>query len=267
MNIAFSAIVLLLALFPGIVFRFAYLKSNSIRRSINTGVVSEIVLMLVVSLFLHWVCIPLAEWLSGKTFLFEQFYALVAPAGPGVLDLGLISASINPFFAYILLVSALAFLLANVVRYLVHRYHPDRDFKFFRANTDWDKLFTGYHLDPADRAKIDKVAISVAVVIGGERLLYKGYLSGYSINDPHGADHLMLSLVYRRRFEDDLGPQRNYASVSGSRPAADGRYYKVPGDYFIIPFANIENFNVTYLMLTELVEEVGEAAGAIDSGV
>ena len=258
MNIAFSAIVLLLALLPGVVFRYAYLKSNSIRRSINTGVASEVALILLVALLLHWVCIPLFEFLFDKTFRFDQFYALIAPAGANVLDLELVSASVRPFIGYSMLTSLIAFGLAKGARYLVLRFNLNKAFKILRVNNEWDRYFTGYNLSEADRKKIDKVAISVVVVVGGERLLYKGYLESYSLNDPHGVDQVTLSRVYRRRLQDDE-PREGESGVS---PAADRRYYRIPGDYFMIPFAKIENFNITYLA----VEKLGEAAGAVDVG-
>ncbi|NJC27071.1 hypothetical protein [Neolewinella antarctica] len=271
MNIAFGALVLLIALLPGIVFRFSYLKSNSIRKSINSGLLSEAIFILIPALLVHLVCTPLAESWSGRPFEFDQFFYLIVPPGKdGLLDLQLIENSLSPFFLYILLATCFAFGVAKAVRYVVVYYDLDSRFKFLRIYNEWDRYFTGHALSQKDRKKVDFVYVDVVVTIGGSRMLYKGTLDSYTLNDAHSIDQLTLSQVYRRRLDDD-GFELDRATGESPSPATSKRYYQMPGNYFIIPFASVQNFNITYIMLEEIAEEealpetvpaVGTDAGA-----
>ncbi|MEM9931573.1 MAG: hypothetical protein AAF840_17335 [Bacteroidota bacterium] len=89
-------------------------------------------------------------------------------------------------------------------------------------------------------------------------------LDNYSLNKDQGIDRLFISDVYRRDFSKDAPrPQRGRPgnptfSVNVASPEKDfdmDRYYRMPGNYLVIPFGQIRNLNIIYTRLEEVTEE------------
>lgn len=251
MNIAFSALLLLLTLLPGIAFRFSYLKSNSIRKSLDSSLLNEAVFVVIPALLLHLIGVWALELTTSYSFHFDQFYYLLVPSkGGDNLDLNLIGDSIYIFTTYIALVSISAIIIASLIRKIVVKRGWDQAYKVLRVYNEWDLYFTGAVLDEETRATIDYVQVDVAVSIGGSSILYTGVLESYTLNDEQSIDQLTMSQVFRRELSDD----RNAGGdVRGAAGALDGkgRYYEMPGNYFILPFENVQNFNITYIQLSD----------------
>lgn len=61
MSFAFGALLIVLLLLPGISFRYAYIRSNSLRRSLDFSLLSEAIITLLLALLLHGA----GRWIAG----------------------------------------------------------------------------------------------------------------------------------------------------------------------------------------------------------
>lgn len=240
MSIAFGAIIFLLLFLPGILFRFTYLKSNSLRGNISTGVLSEIVFVVVPGLIFHVFGVIFVERGLGREVNFDQlYYLLVPPRAEGLLSLEEIEIGINGFLLYIFVLSAITGFFGYLARMIVLKLKLDHKFPFFRVYNELYRYFMGYVLPRKLRKKVAFIQIDVVTIVGGQIVLYKGMLENYTFNEKQGVDQLTLYNVFRRSFQDDRKALENEKTHLS-------KYYEMPGDYFLITFDQVQNFNVTY---------------------
>ena len=71
-------------------------------------------------------------------------------------------------------------------------------------------------------------------------VLYCGLLDEFYLSED-GVDRICLYEVYCRRFDQDIKDSERMPNKS-----FDERYYKMPGDLFVIPYSQIRNLNLTY---------------------
>ncbi|MEM9260129.1 MAG: hypothetical protein AAGA62_10820, partial [Bacteroidota bacterium] len=84
-----------------------------------------------------------------------------------------------------------------------------------------------------------------------------------------GIDRLFLSDVYRRNFSQDVAEKppgkrkKPHYSVNEVTVAKDfdERYYRMPGNYLVIPFGEIRNLNIIYTRLEEVPPESSTIGG------
>ncbi|MEL7160372.1 MAG: DUF6338 family protein [Bacteroidota bacterium] len=265
MSLAFGALLAAVLLLPGIVFRYLYIRSDGLRKSIDLSLLNEAVFILSVSLILHLV----GRWLTKVIFQqrasLEEIYNLLT--GKNTPDFAVIDAGFSWFVLYILILCLVAALLALGLQKLVSRMGWDERFKILRIYNDWDKYFSGAILRQKTGEDFDFVQVDVLVGTSEGDVLYSGILENYSLNKDQGIDRLFLSEVYRRDFvEDKEAKSRGTVemktvmgySVWETSPAKnkefDRRYYRMPGNYFVIPFGEIRNLNIIYTKIEELPE-------------
>ena len=246
MNIALGALLLFLLLFPGILLRTAYLNGPYSRKNIQTSLVDELILSLLPSFLLQGLGYLLAEYVFGYTIRLEALYQVIIGANNPAYrpDFDLIEKSLGPFFGYNLLLMLLAFTVGKLARLLVEQTHLDILFHSLRYNNDWYYLLTGRVMNKAGwTQKTDSVKyvfVDVLVEAKDGNVLYCGFLDKYYLSKD-GLDRICLSEVYRRKFDKDVTDDQRPDSKSD-----DERYYKMPGDLFVIPYSQIRNLNLTY---------------------
>ena len=100
MNIAFGALLIFLLLFPGIIFRIAYLEGPYSRRVIQSSLVDELVLSLIPAFFLQFVGYLLVEKTSIFSYGVDErtFYYLLT--GQQGIDFAIVERGIPRFFTY-----------------------------------------------------------------------------------------------------------------------------------------------------------------------
>jgi hypothetical protein len=146
----------------------------------------------------------------------------------------------------------LAFTVGKLARFLVEKTHLDIPLHSLRYNNDWYYLLTGRMMNKAGwKSKsnpVKYVFVDVLTETKEGNVLYCGFLESYYLSKD-GLDRICLSEVYRRRFNEDLKQDERPESKSD-----DERYYKMPGDLFVIPYSQIRNLNLTYYGPVEVVE-------------
>jgi len=224
LNLAFGALLAAILLLPGIVFRYIYIRSDALRKSIDLSLLSEAVFILVPSLGMHVLGLLFTKHLLGWQRDLETIYLLIT-GGDTKDTFSVVEDGFIYFVIYMLVLSLLAGFAGKFARKLAVWRGWDERYKFLRIYNDWDKYFSGHVLPPAERKKIN---------------------------------------VYRRKFAEDLASTKKEQPVTPPGYPTyrvkdfDSRYYALPGAYFVIPFGEIRNLNIIY----NTIEEVQQGAAA-----
>lgn len=256
MNLAFGALLLFLLLFPGILLRISYLNGPYSRKNIQSSLVDELILSLIPALILQAVGYGLVNAFSSYHIRLEVLYQLiVGVSGPQYKpDFALIERSLSPFLGYHFLLFVIAVLAGKAARWLVKRYDLDIRFHSLRFNNDWYYLLSGRLLDfpgrPGQASAVSLIFVDALVEVKDGSYLYSGLLEEFFLSKD-GLDRICLSQVYRRKLSDDASDRvpSELESAEDEGPtgkAFDQRYYEMPGDLFVIPYAQIRNLNLSY---------------------
>lgn len=253
MNLAFGALFSFILLFPGFIFRSAYLGGPYARRTIASSLVDELIWSLAPAFILQSVGYLFVEKLTTLDVNELAIYQLVTAQSS--LDKSILGEGIPRFFGYQLAISLLATLLGGGSNWLVKNYKLDCRYYFLRVNNDWYYLLTGRILDFPDMAgNSDEVsAVHIDVIIDAQACsyLYTGVLATFYLSREQGLDRIYLKNVYRRKLSDDV-----VRATSPPTPdrAFDDRYYQMPGDLFVISYSSIKTINVSYVSIQEADE-------------
>lgn len=138
-------------------------------------------------------------------------------------------------FGYVLLMTAIAFVLAQISWYIVRIFKLDRRITLLRFSNYWHYYFKGEIRDFKDfQGRIKgKVLLVYADILtkndGNLNILYSGLLTQYTISKAtHSLENIYLTDVSRfgntaKKFKD------------------------IPGDCMIIPYLNVININLRYV--------------------
>lgn len=129
------------------------------------------------------------------------------------------------------------------LRQLVEQTGLDIRMYPLRFNNDWHYVLSGRNLNTDDTGPVQEVkAVYVDVLVETKEgsVLYCGLLDEFYLSED-GVDRICLYEVYRRRFDQDIKDSERMPNKS-----FDERYYKMPGDLFVIPYSQIRNLNLTY---------------------
>ena len=241
MSFAFGALLIVLLLLPGITFRYAYIRSNSIRRSLDFSLLSEAIIMLLLALLLHGLGTWVAGWFGVNTDL-RILYLFATGGDLAVTDFAYLEAGYATFVGYILLLCGLASTLGYLTQQWVVTSSLDERYKVLRTLNDWDRYFTGYALSPEQRKKLNFIQVDLLVAgSGGEAVVYSGVLVNYSLNPAQGIDQIFLSRAIRRINSDH----------SATPTDSMKQKYQLPGDCLVVPFSQVRNLNIVYHFVQE----------------
>lgn len=252
MNIAFGALLIFLLLFPGIILRIAYLEGPYSRRIIQSSLVDELILSLVPAFILQFLGYLIIEQLPIFPYGVDEktFYLLLT--GQQGVDFGQIESGISHFFAYQFTVFLLAFGLGKLLRFVVLRQGWDILYPSLSVFNDWYYLLKG---KLATDVNLPIVAVYADALVETKEgsYLYCGLIKDFFLSKDNGLDRVYFEEVYRRKLDKDLKAEAE--KETSTAKWLDDRYYSMPGEFFIIPYAQIKNLNVRYLYLVEEANE------------
>ncbi len=250
MNLAFGALFSFILLFPGFLFRNAYLGGPYARRTVASSLVDELVWSLAPAFVLQVLGYLFVEYVTPFDVNEIALYQLTTAQSS--LDKTILEQGIPGFFGYELSISLLAVSLGKWLNQGVKRYKLDCRYYFLRVDNDWFYLLTGRILDFPDMTGSgdDVSAVHVDVVIEAKECsyLYTGVLATFYLSREQGLDRIYLKNVYRRKLADDL----LITDAPLTNKAVDTRYYSMPGDLFVISYASIKTINVSYITMQEV---------------
>lgn len=252
MNIAVGALILLLLIFPGILFRYAYLSGPYSRKNFQSSISDEVVLSLIPAFLIQTVAYFVFEHLlrinidvSLLIRLVSQLSLITTP------EFIIIEKSILLFSLYNILTCLFGFFSGKLFRGMVAKYNWDIKYHSLRFNNEWYYLLSGRILDFPNNnrisQKIDLVRIDALCESQGNSIIYSGILREFYLSKNDGLDRIHLSNVYRRKLNDD-SPLEITAPIEKE---FDDRYYKMPGDIFVIPYQQVKNINISYYIIEE----------------
>lgn len=262
MNFAFPALLIVLLILPGILFRYSYARGwwGDTSPTSFRAVSEDLAYSAVFAVGLHFVGLAIASCF-GYEANFRALLALLAGNfGPGGEEYERTFASvaahpiaITAYFTSLSVSAAAGGLLAHS---LVRVLGLDRRFRLLRFRNEWHYILTGEvttfpdnSLWPHDPAAEVDVFLSAVVSHGKDSYLYWGLLSGWSLDSRGELDALHLRFAHRRLLEQDKSAGEGGNTLA--RVFSSGRYYEINGDLLVLRYSEITTVNLEYFSLIE----------------
>jgi hypothetical protein len=249
MNVAFPALFLFLVVLPGFLFR-QFFQRNEVRNFDHTPFSAAVLKALLCAAAFNLFG-GLVAYASGYEIRLGDVIRLLVGGASALKDLEarLDWFNMHPItgVGYFALVNAAALISAFTWRAIVQQYELDRQgnwfSKFVRSDAPWYYLFSG--LDHPKEDAIDGALIAAVVEFKEGSFLYTGILDDYEVNAEGQLDRIMLVQAQRRKLEDD----RHFDPAIEQFVDRQSRFYPIAGDVFVLRYAEVKTFNVTYLSL------------------
>lgn len=258
MNLAFPALLVLLLVLPGLIFRYSYARgdwgwSNPISfRSVS----DELAYGVVLAVGLHCLWASLTGWF-GYAIDFGAVLALLLGnfgQGPTMYERAVASATRYPgaIATYFLTLCTGGWLLGNRLHWAVRITRMDRRTRVLRFKNEWYYLLSGevlsfHDTDDAER-DVSGVYLSAVVDHAKASYLYRGIVADWTFDKDGQLDTISLRLAHRRLLESDL--RQDEPREPGVEVKPDSRYYDIHGDRLILRYSQLKTLNLDYFRLT-----------------
>lgn len=249
MNFALGVVIVLFLITPGFLFRSASLTGPYSKRFFRQSATDEIFYSLVPAFFFQLTGAALASFWYDIDY--RSLYFLITGSARGsdsLIHFPRVRSSLFLFLVYNLSLLVLAYGAGKGFRELINHFHLDIHRDSLRLNNEWYYMLTGRILDTKEdryaSKKIRYIQVDVMIDEGSETWLYCGILNEFYLSQQDGLDRIVLYYVFRRKIDQDLSlTERLNPPLDKSE---DERYYRMPGDYLIVPYHTILNMNITY---------------------
>ena len=257
MNIAFTSLVIVLFLLPGIVSLRAYFSGvfsdEFVERLDKLSVAQLVVRAILPSLSLHYLGLQISGAMDWGTIDFEQLISLLIGrkedsfATPFSENLSIWQGRI---VLYNLVVNAVAFILGSAARIVVRSYRWDRKYQLFRYANEWHYLLSGEileiqkQIEGAAQDHVDLRYVTAMVDVNDQTMIITGILENYKLSRDKGVRYLTLSEARRRPLSWDAKPEQEGYEA----------FYQLPGNYLVIPFQEIKNLHIEYIQLNKIAQ-------------
>jgi hypothetical protein len=253
MNIALGAVILLLLVSPGYFFLSALHSGNYSRLNFSTSITNQIFISLIPNLIIHALGLKVTSLLYPADL--EILYKLMSGVKElNANDFTIISASLLPFSFYVIATNIIGAILGKLTKEGILKNGLDMKFEALRIHNEWYYLLYGKVLDfegPNRSEEIDYIQIDALVQVGDKKIIYKGFLDRFYLDNDKGLDRIVLYFVYRRFLESDsYGLRSEKEDLFNYNKETKQRYYEMPGDYLVIPYNKIINMNISYKEIT-----------------
>ena len=173
MNLALGFLIIFIIAIPGIVFRITYLSSPYSKRNINTTTIDEIFNSLIPAFIFHSIFILMLEG-HGYQVDFQFIFNLLT-GNNTAKNIDELNNYLAGFLIYMLLVTAVNFFSALLLRRLVLKYKWYKSLPFLGIYNKWY-----YKLKPPSEGE-EKVSVWLDVLVEtrNETLLYRGLPDGF----------------------------------------------------------------------------------------
>ena len=256
MNWAFSAVLFILFVFPGLTFRIAYLSSPYGKRKLATSIADEAVFAILPAFFiqivLRWFCNTFLSSFSG--WLISPSIALrlinLEKADPTILTN--VDGYFSLFVLHLLIAVTVGVLLGWSSMKIVRRYKLDSKLPWLRTENKWYYTFN-------IGGKNIFTFIDALVKTSEGEMIYTGIVRDFDPGPSDSLEGIYVDNVKRRLLKNDAavlpaGSEHTREEPSGSVSADTDNgenYYSIPGEYFYISFKNIVNLNIQGFKLAE----------------
>lgn len=287
MNIAFSAVLIVLVIYPGILLRVVYVKgvalfmpfglksnaegaSNSgLRRYANKnkfrflrqGVWEQIIASILPAFFIHGLALGLTSWLGREpdpVIIYKVLTSQVLEQP----EIKIVTASLPWFTSYFLITLLIPVVVATVLRFVVFQYNLDQRFDLLKFSNEWYYLLSGRVLQRSSNpipsvdteTEADLILIHALVETKEQSVVYNGFLWEYELTETNdGLDRIVLFEVSRRDMAKLILPLDTDDTAKRELfELTESR--EIDEDLLILPFTQIKNLTITYVDLRRLTE-------------
>ncbi len=251
MNVALGAVFILYLLSPGFAIRYAFLKGPYSRQNFKPSFSDELFWSIIPAFIIH-LCglIILDKWFHIQPPLDTLYYLMTNVPHDNETVFDNIRAGMPVFLNY----SAITLLIAGMIGFLARKFvismKWDQKFSMFKINNEWYYLLTGKILEGEQKEWVDFVQIDALVKTSEGDFIYCGILENFILTQEGGLDRLYMANVYRRKLKNDVKEHLNDQSITNKK--FDDRYYNMPGQFFILPYKDVINMNISYYKITEV---------------
>lgn len=272
MDFALGTFLLLILLAPGAIFRISYLKSDSLKYTIDTSLIGEFLYIIIISFLFHIlgffiliVPFSLIAWANDliNGILFFLVEGVEISEESQLLITEVIGVLII-FLIYSLIIIYLASVFGKNLREYVIRRNLDFKYPFLKVSNHWYYLFSGREVKYNTRMDFDLIQIDALVPTNEGDILYSGILHSYFL-DRYKLDKIYLKYVFRRWMEKtEETNEYDYKETSLENEESlqlrnlrqfedqfDERFSKVAGNFLVLTYSAIKNINVSYVIIEE----------------
>ena len=254
MNFAFSSLLILLILVPGLIFFRFYYSEEFSKEYFKTSPFEVISTSLIPSVVFHLIGGAVSSWTTGYSIDLQTVGFLLIGTNESALikdSITNIQDNVYLIVKYNLLLWGFAGIAGKASRTIIRRSGLDRKQKLFRFRNRWHYILTGELLQfprvPMEETDLPDFTFIDALVETQEgTIIYKGILADYDLTGSgDGLETIYLIHVERRYLSKDRGDWRyRYRNKKIT-------YYEMPGELFILKYDEIVNLNVTYYALQD----------------
>jgi len=260
MSIALVTILFFVFLFPGIFFTRFYYTEEFSKQYFKSSYYELLLSTLLPSIIIHIAGLYLADNCLGYKLDLKSVLILLL----GIDDINeksiaieSIQSSVKNIVLYNLVVWVLSGFLGYSFKKIIRKFKIDRKHKLFRFHNEWHYLITGEILDfpkiDGEASKIDFVSVDAVIDTDAGTFIYSGIIQDYLLSKQGGLELIYLTEVNRRLINDD--PQNDTFDNLEDENESDDRLYFMPGDFFVLPYKEIKNINITYYEIEEVENE------------
>lgn len=241
MNLALSSIIIILFLFPGFVSFRAYYSNKFSSRNFKAEFSQLVLSILLPAIIIHVLFILIIRKLN-LTYQPNLKYIGLLLTCDDAKEIKEIFSNISNNIKYILIyqISITLFAAASGIsmRFLIRILRLDRYFTLLRYPNRWHYILTGELLNvhsiisfSKKQKKVKFKFIDILTETNNKTILYSGILHNYLLTkDDIGVEYIKLIYAQKKEFST--------TDSNDKKP--------IRGNYFIIPFKNVKNINITY---------------------
>ena len=244
MNLALSAILLIILLLPGGIAIKAYYTSVIEKKSSIAVPLNDLLIKgIVISFMLHSTAICIIHLFNFEIKL-DILYKITSGKDIVLLDKNFTNYYLQ-FSGYNIGIIGFAWLSAKLFKNIVAKYHLDINVFSLRNTNYWFNIFSGKYLEVNDvQGSQSDTDLIVLDVLTDTNIIYSGILIDFNYSPVKDElENIILDSTYKRTF-DKKNDNENQGHTTGT-PSL------IPGDAFIIPMSNIRNINLNYIKISD----------------
>ncbi|MDX1936449.1 MAG: hypothetical protein SFU21_05015 [Flavihumibacter sp.] len=248
MNLALSTVLIFIIVSPGLIARLSYFTFPFSNQARSSDFTKEVFWAIIPGFFIHFIYIGIIET-TTKFFLKFSDISFLLLGKEDNYRLNKISLNIHENLGYIssyfVGLFLFSFLIGFLSKKIVLRYRLDK-WSFFRFTNKWYYLLSGRILDveplEGDSSNIGIVGIDVLCNVGGNQIIYIGFLNNYYLSGNGDLDAITLKYPVRRPLIVNSMQQQSETQQVDN----ESIYYTIPSDILYIPNKDIVNINIRY---------------------
>jgi len=258
MNIALSAVVIIILLLPAIALYFSYVMGAFAKANPKLGLLEGLMLSAIVSIIMHAIALLLIQ----KNIRFDILALLLGGDLKGFNDKVSNQAFRQMLLNFVWYNASLvggAIILGRICRWLVQLTGWHVNSGVLRIYNHWGYLMLGYIGDGRRKpVEFDIVFIDALVNTSSGTMIYSGYLVD-CVCYGETLDRIYLSDTVKREFK--INQQNDKGNILVNQA---GEPIEIDGDTMVIPYSSIINLNLHFIELPEEFDNLGEETDEIE---